>query len=86
VRGGAVTVSDRVDSRLEPGVRHALIGPNRAGKTTFVNLITGRLAPSSGQVLLGGEDVTRLPQAVRGDPPAAGDENGRDMRRNGPTG
>jgi ABC-type branched-subunit amino acid transport system ATPase component len=62
---GALTVADHVDFRLEVGVRHALIGPNGAGKTTFVNLLTGRLAPSSGQVLLGGEDVTHLSQAAR---------------------
>jgi len=62
---GALTVADRVDFRLEAGVRHALIGPNGAGKTTLVNMITGRLAPSAGQVLLAGEDVTRLSQAAR---------------------
>lgn len=62
---GALTVADRIDFRLEAGVRHALIGPNGAGKTTFVNLLTGRVAPSSGQVLLGGEDITRLKQAAR---------------------
>ena len=62
---GALTVADRVDFRLEAGVRHALIGPNGAGKTTLVNMITGLLTPSAGQVLLGGEDVTRLSQAAR---------------------
>jgi branched-chain amino acid transport system ATP-binding protein len=62
---GALTVADRVDLRLEAGVRHALIGPNGAGKTTLVNMITGRLAPSAGQIFLAGEDVTRLSQAAR---------------------
>jgi branched-chain amino acid transport system ATP-binding protein len=62
---GALTVADRVDLRLKAGVRHALIGPNGAGKTTLVNMITGRLAPSAGQIFLGGEDVTRLSQAAR---------------------
>jgi branched-chain amino acid transport system ATP-binding protein len=62
---GALIVADRIDFRLEAGRRHALIGPNGAGKTTFVNMLTGRLAPSSGQVLLGGHDITRLPQAAR---------------------
>jgi ABC-type branched-subunit amino acid transport system ATPase component len=42
-----------------------LIGPNGAGKTTFVNLLTGRLAPTSGQVWIDGQDVTALPQAER---------------------
>jgi len=62
---GALTVADRVDFALEPGGRHALIGPNGAGKTTLVNMITGRVAPSSGHVLLSGLDVTRLPEAAR---------------------
>jgi branched-chain amino acid transport system ATP-binding protein len=62
---GALTVADHIQFKLEHGVRHALIGPNGAGKTTFVNLITGLLAPSAGHVLLGGQDVTRLPQAAR---------------------
>ena len=62
---GALTVAENINFRLVAGVRHALIGPNGAGKTTFVNMLTGRLAPSSGQILLGGEDITRLAQATR---------------------
>jgi branched-chain amino acid transport system ATP-binding protein len=62
---GALTVADNIHFRLDSGARHALIGPNGAGKTTFVNMLTGRLAPSSGQVLLGGEDITRLGQSAR---------------------
>jgi branched-chain amino acid transport system ATP-binding protein len=64
-RFGALTVSDRVDFRLEPGARHALIGPNGAGKTTFINLVTGRLRPSAGRILLDSADVTALSQAKR---------------------
>ena len=62
---GALTVASDISFRLEPGARHALIGPNGAGKTTFVNLVTGALAPSAGRILLGGSDVTSLPQAQR---------------------
>ena len=62
---GALTVADQINFRLEAGSRHALIGPNGAGKTTFVNLLTGRLTPTSGQVWIGGQDVTALPQAER---------------------
>lgn len=62
---GALTVAENISFRLEAGARHALIGPNGAGKTTFVNMLTGVLAPSSGQILLGGEDITRLGQAAR---------------------
>ena len=62
---GALTVAQNIDFRLQAGDRHALIGPNGAGKTTFVNMLMGVIRPSSGRVLLGGEDVTRAPQAAR---------------------
>ena len=62
---GALTVANAVNFRLEQGARHALIGPNGAGKTTFVELVTGALRPSAGQISLNGTDVTNLPQAAR---------------------
>jgi len=62
---GALEVSREVNFRLERGARHALIGPNGAGKTTFINLLTGVLMPSRGNILLEGEDVTSLAQARR---------------------
>jgi ABC-type branched-subunit amino acid transport system ATPase component len=62
--GGLVATND-VTFRLEQGARHALIGPNGAGKTTFINLLTGVLAPTSGQILLEGEDITRLRPELR---------------------
>ncbi|HXC89811.1 MAG TPA: ABC transporter ATP-binding protein [Stellaceae bacterium] len=62
---GALAVANAIDFRLERGARHALIGPNGAGKTSFVNLVTGALSPSAGQILLDGADVTALSQAAR---------------------
>ena len=62
---GALTVADKIDFRLEAGARHALIGPNGAGKTTFVNMLMGAVRPTSGRIVLAGEDVTRAPQAAR---------------------
>jgi branched-chain amino acid transport system ATP-binding protein len=62
---GALAAVHDVDFRLETGARHALIGPNGAGKTTFVNLLTGVLQPTHGQVLLRGRDITKLGQAER---------------------
>jgi branched-chain amino acid transport system ATP-binding protein len=47
------------------GARHALIGPNGAGKTTLINLLTGAFAPTSGEVFLGDENITALPQDAR---------------------
>ena len=43
------------------GERVAVIGPNGAGKSTLFNLISGRLEPTSGQVLLNGEAIHGLP-------------------------
>src|SRR5579872_5022697 len=64
-RFGGIVATDNVTFRLERGARHALIGPNGAGKTTFVNLLTGVLAPTSGQVRLGGADITGLRPEAR---------------------
>ncbi|MGF6174960.1 ABC transporter ATP-binding protein [Ensifer sp. 4252] len=57
---GGLAVTNDVSLSMAPGDRVALIGPNGAGKTTFVNLVTGNLAPDSGEVRLGGETVTRI--------------------------
>ncbi len=62
---GALAVAIDIDFRLDPGARHALIGPNGAGKTSFVNLVTGAIEPSSGRIILAGNDVTHLSQAQR---------------------
>ncbi len=59
-RFGGIVATDNVSFRLEVGARHALIGPNGAGKTTFINLLTGVLPPTAGQVFLEGTDVTRM--------------------------
>jgi branched-chain amino acid transport system ATP-binding protein len=62
--GGFIAARD-VTLNIEQGARHALIGPNGAGKTTLVNLLTGFLDPTSGEVFLKGENVTHLAQHQR---------------------
>jgi ABC-type branched-subunit amino acid transport system ATPase component len=59
-RFGGIVATHDVSIALARGARQALIGPNGAGKTTLVNLLTGMLEPTSGSVLLEGQDVTRL--------------------------
>ena len=62
---GALIATDDVSFAIQPGARQALIGPNGAGKTTLINLLTGVIRPTAGQVLLQGRDVTGLPSSAR---------------------
>ena len=64
-RFGAFVANRDVALTLPMGARHALIGPNGAGKTTLVNLLTGVLSPTAGEVYLGDERITHLPQHER---------------------
>ena len=62
---GALIATDDVSFAIQPGARQALIAPNGAGKTTLINLLTGVIRPTAGQVLLQGRDVTGLPSSAR---------------------
>jgi len=64
-RFGALTATDDVSFAIEPSARQALIGPNGAGKTTLINLLTGVIKPTAGQVWLAGRDVTHLQSSAR---------------------
>ena len=57
---GAVVAAADISIDIATGERLCLIGSNGAGKTTFVNMITGYLKPSSGKIVLDGEDITAL--------------------------
>jgi branched-chain amino acid transport system ATP-binding protein len=46
---------------VERGTITGLIGPNGAGKTTLFNMVAGNITPTSGRILVDGEDVTGLP-------------------------
>lgn len=62
--GGHVAVND-VSCRFTPGTLTSIVGPNGAGKTTYFNLISGQLRATSGQVIVGGEDITGLAPSAR---------------------
>jgi len=53
------------DLRVEHGELVTLLGPSGSGKSTILSMIAGLLAPTSGQILIGGKDVTHLPPARR---------------------
>ncbi|HKI96988.1 MAG TPA: ABC transporter ATP-binding protein [bacterium] len=58
---GRTEVIRNLHLQVEEGERHAVIGPNGAGKSTMYNLISGRHAPDSGEILLRGENIAGQP-------------------------
>lgn len=61
----AVTAAKDVSASVPEGAIWSLIGSNGAGKTTFVNMVTGYIKPDKGRILFLGEDITRLqPRAI----------------------
>ena len=58
---GAVTAAAEVSAAIERDSVVGLIGTNGAGKTTFINMITGYLKPDRGTIVFDGRDITRLP-------------------------
>jgi len=58
---GAVTAAADLTVRVEEDTLVGLIGGNGAGKTTFLNLVTGYLRPTAGEIRFLGEDITGLP-------------------------
>jgi branched-chain amino acid transport system ATP-binding protein len=60
-RFGAVVAADNVTVEIVAGEIVGIIGANGAGKTTFVNIVTGYLKPDNGAVLFRSVDITRMP-------------------------
>ena len=59
-RFGAVVAAADISISIAAGERVSLIGSNGAGKTTFVNMITGYLKPDEGRIAFDGRDITPL--------------------------
>ncbi|MEP3687311.1 MAG: ABC transporter ATP-binding protein [Sulfitobacter dubius] len=62
--GGHVAVN-QISCAFHPGELTVIVGPNGAGKTTYFNLISGQLTATSGKVLEGEVDLTRMPPSAR---------------------
>jgi len=65
-RYGEIAAVNAVSFTIAAGTLVTLLGPSGCGKTTTLRLIAGLEMASSGQILIGGEDVTRLSAAERG--------------------
>ena len=54
---GTFKANDQINLQLKKGEIHALLGENGAGKSTLMNVLSGLLEPTSGEILMGGEVV-----------------------------
>jgi gliding motility-associated transport system ATP-binding protein len=64
-RFGELTAVDRVSFQVSRGDVLGFLGPNGAGKSTTMKMITGFIAPDSGRILVGGEDISLHPVEVK---------------------
>ena len=58
-----ITAVDNVSIELNPGEFVALVGPSGSGKTSMLAMIAGLLSPTSGQIFLGGEEISQMSEA-----------------------
>lgn len=65
VYGQDVVAVDGISLNIEPGKLVTLLGPSGCGKTTTLRMIAGLEMATSGEILIDGEDVTRLPATDR---------------------
>ena len=56
---GKTVVIDHLDLAIERGTMTTLLGPSGCGKTTILRLVAGLESPTSGQIYIDGEDVTK---------------------------
>ena len=61
---GPVVALDGVDLDVAAGTIHGVVGPSGAGKSTLVRCLTGLEKPTSGEISLGGQDITALSGAA----------------------
>jgi ABC-2 type transport system ATP-binding protein len=62
---GSLTAVDGLDLEIAAGEFFAFLGPNAAGKTTTIKMLSGLLKPTAGEVLIGGFDMLREPTKAK---------------------
>jgi ABC-2 type transport system ATP-binding protein len=60
-----VTAVDNLNLNVKKGEIYGFLGPNGAGKTTSINIFSGLLQPTSGEVFVGGIDVIKNPRKIK---------------------
>ena len=64
-RYGNHTAVDHLSFKIEKGKIYGFLGPNGAGKSTTMNMITGYIAPTEGEVLIDGIDIMDEPELAK---------------------
>lgn len=64
-RYGRTTAVDQLNLRIEPGQVVGFLGPNGAGKSTTMNMMTGYLSASEGEILIDGIKMSEDPSAAK---------------------
>ncbi|WP_251387943.1 ABC transporter ATP-binding protein [Mediterraneibacter agrestimuris] len=62
---GSHLAVDGLDFKLEPGRIYGFLGPNGAGKSTTMNIMTGYLGATEGEVLIDGHDILKEPEKAK---------------------
>ena len=64
-RFGSFTANDQIDFLVKKGEIHCLLGENGAGKSTTMNMITGYIEPTEGEIIVNGYDISKKPQKAK---------------------
>ena len=62
---GQLRAVDHLDLEVQPGEFFAFLGPNAAGKTTTIRMLTGLLKPTAGEIRIGSFDLQREPEKAK---------------------
>jgi putative ABC transport system ATP-binding protein len=65
VDGGTINAVDKVSFSVKHGEFVALVGPSGSGKTTMLSILAALLSPSSGQVIIDGQDLAKMSERKR---------------------
>lgn len=62
---GSFTAVDNISFKIEEGEIIGLLGPNGAGKSTTMNMITGYIEPTEGEIVINGYDISKRPRKAK---------------------